>query len=280
MNFIFSPTFFLKSVLIICIAVFMCNTKSVVAQPLAFEWQPGESSGKECMCRMRISIFNQATGRTISDTVYSEVQKLNIIPHKPIKLNIGKGKTVFGNIDSLIWAEGLFLLDIKPDTIQQGCSNLKYKGTIRMPSEIKSTNLEGYIDEKSLDPPGHVHIPITQNKRPRKISVDLSTSYVNLAYPANTYPIYRHFEWFDGDGNGKGDAFTLTYSDNTTHAFKENTNQLGEVRLYEQGAFQQLIIATSETAVDILITKPVPIDSFSNTFAIKGPWKMTYYIEW
>jgi len=251
-----------------------------VAQPLAFEWQPGESSGKECICRMRISIFNQASGKTISDTVYSEIQKLNIIPHKPIRLNIGKGKTIFGNIDSLIWAEGLFSLDIKPDTIQEGCSNLKYNGTIRIPTEIKSTNLEGYIDEKSLDPPGHVHIPIAQNKRPRKISVDLSTSYVNLAYPANTYPIYRHFEWVDANGDGIGNAFTLTYSDNTTHAFKENTNQLGEVRLYEQAAFQQLIIATSETAVDILITKPVPVDSFSNTFAIKGPWKMTYYIEW
>ena len=149
-----------------------------------------------------------------------------------------------------------------------------------MPTEIKSTNLEGNIDEKSLTEPGHIHIPINQHKRPKKISVDLSTSYVNLGYPANTYPVYKHFEWCDIDGDGKGNAFTLTYNDNTTNAYKENTNQLGEVRLYEQGAFQQLTILTSETAVDIYITKPVPVDSFSNTFAIKGPWKITYYVEW
>ena len=258
----------------------LLKAESISAQPLAFDWQPGEASGKDCLCNMRISIINNVTEKSISDTVYRETQKLSITPHKPTRLKIGKGQTLIGNIDSLIWAEGAFLLEILPDTIQQGCNNLKYAGTIRIPSEIKPTNIEGTIDEKSIDPPGHLHIPINQNKRPKKVSVDLSTSYVNIGYPANTYPIYRHFEWYDADGDGKGSAFTMTYSDNTTHSFKENTNDMGEVRLYEQGAFQQLVIATSTTAVDILITKPVPVDSFSNTFTIKGPWKLTYYIEW
>jgi hypothetical protein len=266
-----------RCIILSVIVIFSLNLQLVHAQPLSFEWQPGAASGKDCKCRIKINITN---GTDVKNSVYSETQLLTISPHRPLRLNVGKGKPVFGNIDSVIWAEGVFYLDITPDTIMEGCSQLKYNGIIRIPTEIKSTNQEGFIEEKSLNPPGHVHIPTSQNKRPKKVSVDLSTSYVNLGYPANTYPIYRHYEWFDTDGDGKGNAFTLTYSDNTTHAFKENTNELGEVRLYEQGAFQQLVIATSETAVDILITKPVPVDSFSNTFAIKGPWTMTYYIEW
>jgi hypothetical protein len=277
MNFLYSPLSICRCFLLVLMGVFTLNVLAVQAQSLSFDWQPGAALGKDCKCRMKINITN---GIDLKNPVYSETQMLSITPHKPLRLNIGKGKPVIGNIDSIIWAEGIFYLDILPDSVQEGCDKLKYNGTIRTPTEIKSTNQEGYIDEKSLNPPGHVHIPISQKKRPKKVSIDLSTSYVNLGYPANTYPIYRHFEWFDTDGDGRGNAFTLTYSDNTTHAFKENTNELGEVRLYEQGAFQQLVIATSETAVDILITKPVPVDSFSNTFAIKGPWTMTYYIEW
>lgn len=263
--------------LVILLVVFVQSSK---AQSLSFDWQMDKSVNQinaGCLQKIKISIIN---GNDMNNVVYQETQSVSINQDRLVHLNIGKGKVILGNIDSVIWAEGVFKLDITADTMISQCGLLNYRGTIRIPTEIKSTNLEGYVDEKSLTEPGHIHIPIIQHKRPKKISVDLSTSYVNLGYPANTYPVYRHYEWFDIDGDGKGNAFSLTYSDNTTHAYKENTNQLGEVRLYEQGAFQQLTISTSEAAVDIHISKPVPVDSFSNTFAIKGPWKITYYVEW
>ena len=64
-----------------------------------------------------------------------------------------------------------------------------------------------------------------------------------------------------------------------THAFFENTKLMGEVKLYAS-PFQQLKISSEANLVRLTLTKPEPITNFSTTYAIKGPWKMIYYVEW
>jgi hypothetical protein len=140
-------------------------------------------------------------------------------------------------------------------------------------------NKEGIVMADTAADCGEIVIPNPHHKRPRKVTVDLTTSYVNLSYPADTYPVYRHFEWFDYNLDGIGNALVLSYSENTTHAFFENTKLMGEVKLYSS-PFQQLKISSEANLVRLTLTKPEPITNFSATYAIKGPWKMIYYIEW
>ena len=72
----------------------------------------------------------------------------------------------------------------------------------------------------------------------------------------------------------------LTYNEKTAHGFWENTMKLGEVKLYSK-AFQELLINKSDNkSIEIVLTKPIEILSHSQTYAIKGPWKLIYFIEW
>ena len=156
---------------------------------------------------------------------------------------------------------------------------MQHAVTLRSPTELKPENLEGMAVADTAADCGTVIIAHNRHKRPRKITVDLSSSYVNIRYPADTYPVYRHYEWCDEDRNGSGNGLTLSYSENTTHAFFENSNKMGEVKLYAV-PFQELFVASTENETKITLTHAKPLENLNQTYAIKGPWKMIYFIEW
>lgn len=249
------------------------------AQPVTYSWKIINTSNKlskTAYYPINIGIYSD------SETMYPvfiEKQYLQLKGDSVIDLMMGKGKGIYGNIDSVIWSEGRYYLSISSDSIFNNMELLTHKVLMRIPSFIKADNVEGIVEEKILNGTGEIVIPFSKTKRPKKISVDLTTSYVNLAYPADTYPIYRHYEWFDEDADGRGNSLTLSYSENAKHAFVENTNRLGEIKLYTK-PFQELEIHTSSKSVNILISKPIPIENHTQTFAIKGPWKLIYLLEW
>ncbi len=249
------------------------------AQPIAYQWVINNVESnlpKHSTYRINIGVY---TDHACEKPVYIEKQQIQFKGDTVLEILIGKGMHVLGNIDSVIWSEGYYFLNIQSDTVFDLMEVFAHKALIRIPTIIKPENIEGIIEEKSISSNGEIVIPFTKNIRPKKITVDLTTSYVNLAYPADKYPIYRHYEWFDEDGDGIGNSFTLSYSENAKHTFIENTQILGEVKLYAQ-PFQKLLLNTSNKNVVIRISKPVSLDNHGQTFEIKGPWKMIYLIEW
>lgn len=263
---------FLLSILLL----FLFNTS---AQPIEFKWtikNAVNGLAKQSIYRIKIGIYKDIE---CNNPVYIEKQSFQFKGDSVIAILIGKGIPVLGNIDSVMWSEGYYYLGIFPDTVFRNKDLLEHKTLMRVPSVVKPDNLEGIIDEKAINESGEIVIPFSNKKRPKKISVDLTSSYVNLAYPGDKYPIYRHYEWYDEDGDGLGNAFTLSYSENTKHAFFENTHKLGEVKLYAQ-PFQNLELSNSNKAIVIRMSKPMPLENHGQTFAIKGPWRIIYLIEW
>ena len=249
------------------------------AQPVSYQWNIKNASNvfsKQSTCPIKIGIY---TDQKCENPVFIEKQQLVYKGDSLIDILIGKGIRIFGNIDSVIWSEGYYYLSIFSDSDFNQKEILSHKALMRIPTNVSPENLEGIAEEKSIGESGEIMIPFSINRRPKKISVDLTSSYVNLAYPADKYPIYRHYEWFDDDANGLGNSFTLSYSENAKHAFFENTHILGELKLYEK-PFQQLEINTSNNAISMLISKPISLSNHNQTFAIKGPWKLIYLIEW
>ncbi len=212
--------------------------------------------------------------------VYCETQKIKTDSAGNYLLSIGSGKIISGMIDSIIWSDESYFLKILSDTEKTKQPYFLYTTQLRAPTDLSSENIEGVIVSDSTKGWGSINIVNTKGRSPRKITIDLSTNYVNLGYPADTYPIYRHFEWFDEDRNGLGNSLMLTYNEKTAHGFWENTMKLGEVKLYSK-AFQELLINKSDNkSIEIVLTKPIEILSHSQTYAIKGPWKLIYFIEW
>ena len=150
---------------------------------------------------------------------------------------------------------------------------------MRLPPELSNDYEQGTVVSTEFPDHGYWHFINTRKQRPKLVTIDLTTSYANLAYPANTYPIYRHYEWCDPDRDGKGNAFGISYSENTNNEFIENTTTIGDVKLYAK-PFQELTITSTNTEISVSISKPVPLTNHSETYAIKGPWKFIYYIEW
>jgi hypothetical protein len=188
---------------------------------------------------------------------------------------IGDGKNSEGNVDSIIWSDGSFSLQIS------SIENNTFEEIIplRIPTIIHPENTEGLISDSENKGFGKFVINKTQQKLPKKITIDLTTNYVNLDYPADTYPIYRHYEWFDIDGDGYGNCFMLTYSDKTTHEFWQNSKKIGDVKLYAI-PFQEIIINDLQNNIDFEITKPEKVKNLSLTYAIKSPFSLIYLIEW
>ena len=249
------------------------------AQPVSYCWSIKNTVNKlskTAFYPIKIGIYSDFE---CLQPVYIEKQNLQLIGDSVLNLIIGKGTEAYGNIDSVIWSEGYYYLGITSDSNFKEMELLSHKVMMRIPTVVQSDNIEGVVDEKMLNGIGRICIPFSKSKPPKKISVDLTTSYVNMAYPADTYPIYRHYEWFDEDRDGLGNSLTLSYSENAKHSFIENTRKLGEVKLYAK-PFQELEIFTSSNAVNIQISKPISIDNHSQTFAIKGPWRMIYLLEW
>lgn len=252
------------------------------AQQISFQTNLGKISSGKASKNINQSYYLKTSIVQHSDNgnvVYSEKNTIQTDAAGNFILNIGSGKNNNGNIDSVNWSDGSFFLIMESDTSNKNQDYFKYITNLRIPTDLNQNNLEGMITDVDSKGWGEIIIANTQGRRPKKITADLSTQYVNISYPADTYPIYRHYEWFDLDGNGLGNSFMLTYSEKTRHEFFENTNKLGDVKLYAK-AFQELQIKGLDNNIELFLTQPEKITNLSETYAIKGPWKLIYFIEW
>ena len=212
--------------------------------------------------------------------VFKESQKTKTDKDGAFHLLIGKGITLRGNIDSIIWSDDAYFLKIENDTSLSDKETFSTTFLLRAPSEYSKENKEGFANDDSSKGWGTFHIINEKHRRPKKITIDLTTSYINVDYKGGKYPIYRHYEWYDENRDGRGVSFMLTYSEKTSHEFFENSQKIGDVKLYEK-PFQELWLRKSdENEIVIELTRPVPLTNLSETYAIKGPWKIIYLIEW
>lgn len=226
---------------------------------------------------IKTSICHNSTSENV---VYAETQRTKTDVNGFLSYKIGEGKVLIGQIDSVIWSDGSYFLKFESDTSKTEKKYFSSVIQLRAPTEINQNNLEGFASDDSSKGWGSIMIQHNKNKRPKKITVDLSTSYINIAYKGGNYPIYRHYEWYDEDRNGLGNSFMLTYSEKTNHEFFENSKKIGEVKLYEK-PFQELFIKSIDNnKIEIELTRPQQITNLSETYAIKGPWKIIYFIEW
>jgi hypothetical protein len=227
-----------------------------------------------------IPIKFSLTQKTNSDQlVYCERQQLRFDSLGQFKTTVGSGKVISGSFQEIIWSEGSYMFKIAADTNDAAAQSINKEIGIRIPTDLNRPHVEGQITEKGNTGSGALIIPNPYGRRPLKITLDLSTSYVNVDYPAGNYPVYRHFEWFDEDGDGKGNAINLTFSEKTNHAIFLQSQKIGEVKLFPK-AFQEFVIAQLDNQIEINISKPEAITYFNQTYAIKGPWKVIYYVEW
>ena len=257
----------LLSVLFFCGAFQMLN-----AQTISYSGKLQQSGLSVDSLSLYIALLHDLKDTT---KLYVEEQKIKPDLNLQYKIEIGAGKKRQGDFQSINWSDGDFYLLISTDSFFRN----SYNALIRSYTEIKSENLEGMAAADTARDHGVISIMHQRGIRPRKVTADLTSSYVNMRYPADTYPIYRHFEWSDEDHDGKGNGFALTYSDHTTHAIFENDQKMGEVKLYNI-PFQELLIQSNPDKVILTLTRPVPISNFSQTYAVKGPWKIIYYLEW
>lgn len=264
---------------LICYLFFSALSFNGWAQPMIYQGHyPFAQKGitKAQKIKLNISILKEAK---VKEIVYQEQQQVIVDSFADFRVALGSGILMNGNFSGINWSDGAYFLQLQSDSFENRKQLYTYETQLRAITELLPKNKEGIATADTATDCGEIVIPNPHHKRPRKVTVDLTTSYVNLRYPADTYPVYRHFEWFDDNLDGIGNALVLSYSENTTHAFFENTKLMGEVKLYSS-PFQQLKISSEANLVRLTLTKPEPITNFSTTYAIKGPWKMIYYIEW
>ncbi len=261
---------------------FFFSLHNTSAQQIAFQTNLGKISSDKASKMINQAYFLKTSivqHSANGNLVFSEKNTIEVDATGNFIINIGSGKNIAGNIDSVNWSDDSFFLILESDTSKKNQDYFKYISNIRIPTDLDQNNLEGMVNDDESKGWGSIIIPNAKGRRPKKITADLSTQYVNIAYPADTYPIYRHYEWFDEDANGLGNSFMLTYSEKTRHEFFENTNKLGEVKLYAK-AFQELQIKNLDHNIELFLTQPEKITNLSETYAIKGPWKLIYFIEW
>lgn len=231
---------------------------------------------KNTRARLTVSILK---GKADGEIMYKEYQKIKTDSAAAYHVEIGSGIRIEGQFDSIIWSDGIFYLKTAIDSLPVKSSTITHNMLMRIPPELSNDYEQGTILSTDHPDYGIWRFPNSRHKRPKLVTIDLTTSYANLAYPANTYPIYRHFEWCDPDGDGIGNSFSISYSDNTNNYFRENTTVMGDVKLY-MNPFQEVIVSSANSEITVNITKPIPLTNHSETYAIKGPWKFIYYIEW
>lgn len=259
------------------LGLFFCITFNF-AKGQTLEYQ--EQSHFKGLQHQTIPIQFSVTQRTNSNQFfYRERQQIKFDSSGQFKALVGSGKPLSGSFQEIIWSEGSYMFKIAADTNDAAAQSINKEIGIRIPTDLNRPHVEGQVIEKGNTGSGALIIPNPYGRRPLKITLDLSTSYVNVDYPAGNYPVYRHFEWFDEDGDGKGNAINLTFSEKTNHAIFLQSQKIGEVKLFPK-AFQEFVVAQLDNQIEIKITKPEAITYFNQTYAIKGPWKVFYYVEW
>jgi len=260
-------------ILFLTITIFGAFRNGIQAQPLTYHETLITKGLKTNSIPLVFSILQNE-----NKIVYKERQTVMTDSSGGYHVNIGTGQSHIGQINDIIWSDGNYKLLIKPDSVLSGIELYSKEIPIRKETDLKRPHQEGIVLEKDAQG-GRFSIPNPYGKKPAKITLDLSTSYVNVDYPAGDYPVYRHFEWFDEDGDGKGNALNLTYSEKTTHAVFLATKKIGEVKLFTK-PFQEFVVASLMPIIEVEISKPERITYYNETYAIKGPWKIIYYVEW
>ena len=268
----------LKFILFTWSITFAANVFSQNAQTISYDavLTTGATLLKNHTAGLLVSILKGSANGTV---IYSERHSVKTDSAAAYHIRVGGGQALSGKFDSIIWSDGIFYLKIISDTGKQGNFSMTQNVLMRIPPDLNNEYEEGTVNSTDHPDWGEWHFANNRKKRPRLVTVDLSTSYANLAYPANTYPVYRHYEWCDPDRDGTGNSFSISYSEHTNNNFRENTTQLGEVKLYA-APFQELTISSTTNEISVSISKPVPVTNLGETYAIRGPWKFIYYIEW
>ena len=223
-----------------------------------------------------VSILNNSLE---SKAVYKESHQVDTDTAGQYMIRIGNGGNTLGAFDSIIWSDGVYFLRIESAAPEKADAIATRNILLRIPATLSNDHEEGTVSAFANPGWGISKITNTRRRRPKLVTIDLTTSYVNLAYPADSYPIYRHYEWCDPDMDGIGNSFTISYSENTSNNFQENTTKLGEVKLYLI-PFQDIDIYSSAAEIEISLSEPAAVSNKGTTYAIKGPWKFIYYIEW
>jgi hypothetical protein len=236
------------------ILLFICGAFQMLnAQTISYAGKLQQSVPSADSLNLYIALLHDLKDTT---KIFVEEQRIKPDLNLQYKIEIGAGKKRQGDFQSINWSDGDFYLLIATDSFFRN----SYKALIRSYTEIKPGNLEGMAAADTAKDHGVISIMHQRGIRPRKVTADLTSNYVNKRYPADTYPIYRHFEWSDEDRDGKGNGFALTYSDHTTHAIFENGQKMGEVKLYNI-PFQELLIQSQADKVVLTLTRPVPISN-------------------
>ncbi len=269
--------FFQPILLLFCVIFYI--SPETKAQPIFFAHQLKRTASQPLKPVRLPLLISICTDRAALLVEYQERQEVITDSMGKFKMMIGTGNQVRGEYTNVIWSFGSYYLKIETDSSADPSLRFSEIVTMRVPTEIKPDNLEGTVSADTLLSWGTVSVANPKQQRPYKITVDLTSNYVNQRYPADTYPIYRHFEWVDEGGNGIGNALALTYSENTHHSFFLRSKRMGEVKLYEE-PFQELSVQSDPGQIIFSLSKPEPVTNLGQTYAIKGPWKIIYFIEW
>lgn len=190
---------------------------------------------------------------------------------------LGKGEPAKGKFDSLIWSVGSYFLVAEYRESPGGKLVFRERHKMREPENLNADHDQGTYEFK--EPFGVFTFPHGRRKRPKRVQVDITTSYVNTAYPADTYPMYLHQEWIDEDRDGVGSSFSVSYSQNSRNSFATSTRRLGKISLYSS-SFQEITVSPDPDRILVDISRPRPIVIYGQTYEIKGPFTLIYYFEW
>jgi hypothetical protein len=250
------------------------------AQPVLIHGKGQDFSRINSSLPVEVSLFTQSENG-VQNLIYQETNTVIFKDSGRYELMLGKGKQTGGNtrIDSVIWNLDEYIVWIKENNNKEEQKKFKDRFVLRKESKSVKFKQEGIIEKKESDTYGMIEIPLDQKSLPQKITIDFTSSYINVNYPGGRYPIFRHYEWFRSDDTQKGNCFMLTYSEKNTHEYWQNTDKFGDVRIHEK-AFQDLKYELTRDKLKINLSKPEQQRFLSETYAIKGPWKIIYLIEW
>ena len=270
-----------KQICIIYFVFALALVNLLHAQPILINGKLKASNKKNITIPVSVRIVKPVQN-DISALVYQELNTLSIKDSGKYELLVGKGKHIAGynSIDSIIWNLDEYLIEFEELNFKVKIENgLKHSFVLRKQSFPNSENQEGIVEAGVSNTDGSIEIPLNQKKIPKKITVDFTSSYINIIYPGGRYPIYRHYEWYPTQDGKIGNCFMLTYSEKTTHEFWEETEKFGDIRIHDK-PFQSMKYKINTDRLQISLNKPEQVRFLSETYAIKGPWKIIYLIEW
>lgn len=270
-----------KTIVYFCCFLFaLLFIENVIAQPVLIHGKKEGFAKENSSIPVEVSLITHTNDIT-KNLVYQETNTLVFKDSGGYELMMGIGKQTGGStrIDSVIWNLDEYHVWILETNKKEEQKKFKDQFIIRKESKSVTSKQEGIIEKRASDTYGSIVISLDQKSLPQKITLDFTSSYINVNYPGGRYPIFRHYEWFPSDSAHRGNCFMLTYSEKNTHEYWKNTDKFGDIRIHEK-PFQELKYELTSDKLKIDLTKPEQQGFLSETYAIKGPWKIIYLIEW